>query len=121
MNGRIVVYAAAASLMASLAAAQSSGSRSANAGRDPLVVATSPMTPKSAMASPHKSAAAIKVPAQKDSAAAELTRLEGQKAVASRPVHTPPVKALSAKSNNDSRGGPGINVPYRKPQVTRKN
>jgi hypothetical protein len=105
----------------SLATAQNSQvhSASAKSGTDPLQNATKPLTPKSAMPSPHKSsplAPNASTGAQKTDT--ELSRLEHQniKAPSAKSGTTVPAKSASVRAASTSAGhGSGINFKYQKP------
>jgi len=118
-----VMVTVAASLC--LATAQNSKpGASATAGPDPLKTATKPLTPKSAIASPHKSSTAAPLAStntQKTNA--ELRRLERQGVKTAGPSKTTPgaAKAAPAKPATASpRSDSGINAPYQKPRVPQK-
>jgi hypothetical protein len=104
-----------------LATAQNSQVHSASpkAGADPLQNATKPLTPKSAMPSPHKSAPlAPNASTGGQKTDAELSRLEHQniKAPGAKGSTAVPAKSASIKTAGTSAGhGSGINFKYQKP------
>ncbi len=107
--------------MAGVAGAQNSPP--GKSGRDPFEPSTQPLTPKSAMTNPHKTAAGLPPVKNSQSTAAELNQVEkqGLRAPAGRTARSSAVKINPSKSGAGSHGGgSGINATYHPPQTARK-
>ena len=126
MRCRIAFLFVAVAALVCMASAQNSkiGSSSSTSGPDRLKTATQPLTPKSAMALPRKSAVAVpSASTTRRDTSAELTRLERQsiKTGGSKNGNTGASKANLVKPAGTSSGsGSGINSTYHKPHVPQK-
>lgn len=110
----------AAAALSVVAAAQNSKlqSSSAKTGPDPMLSATKPITPKSAMPVHRKSAIALPATAGKNTTA-ELTHLENQKIRSGSTTNENkgPGKSVTGTKpvENSAASGPAINYKYQKP------
>jgi hypothetical protein len=104
---------------ASIGLAPAQNSSSATPTRDPLLNATKPLTPKSAMPTQSKSSGGVSNVSKNGSTNAELSRLERQNIKAGDPkkVTTGASKSTSVKTsaNVSANSGSGINFQYQKP------
>ena len=118
------LFVTGAALICVASAQNSKVGSSAKSGSDPLKTATQPLTPKSAMALPRKSALAVPSASTTGrDTSAELTRLErrGIKTGASKSGNKGASKANPVKPAGTSSGsGSGINSSYQKPRVNQK-
>jgi hypothetical protein len=116
-NSRIVFLLITAASMTVLCVAQSTKplSSPAKTAKDPLVNATKPITPKSAMPDHRKSPGALPAASGKNTSA-ELTHLENQK-ISTKNVSNGPGKGAPGTklAETSEPGGPAINYKYQKP------
>jgi hypothetical protein len=116
-KSKIVCLLVTAAIMTVLCVAQSTKplSSPSKTAKDPLVAATKPITPKSAMPA-HPKSAAVLPPATGKNTTAELTHLENQK------ISTPTANNGSGKgapvtkrTRTSGASGPAIDYRYQKP------
>jgi len=119
MKHRLVCLLATVLAGACLASAQNSQghSPSAKPAPDPLKGATKPLTPKSAMPSPHKSSLAVPGPhtsTKGKNTDLELTRLERQRITTTSP-NTRVANSVPARKPAVNQMGSGIDFKYQQP------
>jgi len=107
---------------ASLAAAQGNSSMMPKPTRDSLQNVTKPLTPKSALPTPHPNTSIDpKLVSGSRDPRVELDRIEQQQlTVKSKPVRPPAARYRPATPETTGKTGSGINAPYKKP-VANKN
>ena len=123
LKRNLIIAVVSVSFLVAVGAAQTSKTSSSSGHSSSSNAALKPLTPKSAMATGHKSSATLPVANSTHKTSTDLTRIEHEnvKATSSEKSSSSASKAPVAKPGQSVKNsGSGINASYQKPKAGRR-